>query len=138
MLFGIGDFPATIAITIYAMPPIIRYTRDGLMRVPASILEAAAMSGCSPMQKLLLVQIPIALPEIMLGLSQTILMAFGMLVITALVGTRGLEQETLVAISKVRPGEGLVAGLGISFLSIITDRLISYGSARLRGRSMQQ
>ena len=137
MLFGIGDFPATVAITIYAMPPIIRYTRDGLMRVPASIVEAAAMSGCSPMQKLLLVQIPIALPEIMLGLSQTILMAFGMLVITALVGTRGLEQETLVAISKVRPGEGLVAGLGISFLSIITDRLISYGSARLRGRNLQ-
>ena len=90
------------------------------------------MSGSSPMQKLLLVQIPLALPEIMLGLSQTILMAFGMLVITALVGTRGLEQETLVAISKVRPGEGLVAGLGISFLSIITDRLITYGSAHLR------
>ena len=132
MLFGIGDFPAVVAITIYALPPIIRYTRDGLTRVPASILEAAEMSGSSPMQKLLLVQIPLALPEIMLGLSQTILMAFGMLVITALVGTRGLEQETLVAISKVRPGEGLVAGLGISFLSIITDRLITYGSAHLR------
>jgi glycine betaine/proline transport system permease protein len=132
MLFGIGDFPAFVAITIYALPPIIRYTRDGLTRVPTFILEAAEMAGCGPTQKLVLVQIPLALPEIMLGLSQTILMAFGMLAITALVGTRGLEQETLVAISKVRPGKGLVAGLGISFLSIITDRLISYGSARKR------
>lgn len=134
MLFGLGDFPAMVAIVLYALPPAIRYTKDGIARVPATLVEAADMAGCSARQKLLYVQIPHALPEIMLGLSQTVLMAFGMLVITSLVGTRGLEQETLVAVSKARVGEGLVAGLGISFLSIIADRLITHGSARLRRR----
>lgn len=134
MLFGLGDFPAMVAIVLYALPPAIRYTKDGIARVPVSLTEAADMSGCSPRQKLAFVQIPQALPEIMLGLSQTLLMAFGMLVITSLVGTRGLEQVTLVAVSKAKVGEGLVAGLGISFLSIIADRLITHGSRRLRQR----
>ena len=132
MLFSLGDFPAMVAIVLYALPPAIRYAKDGITRVPKSIIEAADMAGCTAWQKLWFVQIPFALPEIMLGLSQTVLMAFGMLVITALVGTRGLEQETLIAVSKAKVGEGLVAGLGISFLSIIADRLITHGSARLR------
>ncbi|MBS0574345.1 MAG: ABC transporter permease subunit [Proteobacteria bacterium] len=134
MLFGLGDFPAMVAIVLFALPPAIRYPMDGIARVPKSLVEAADMAGCTRLQRLALVQIPQALPEIMLGLSQTILMAFGMLVITALVGTRGLEQETLVAVSKARVGEGLIAGLGISFLSIMADRLITHGSARLRRR----
>lgn len=134
MLFGLGDFPAMVAIVAFALPPAIRYPMDGIARVPKSLIEAADMAGCTRRQRLIYVQIPYALPEIMLGLSQTILMAFGMLVITALVGTRGLEQETLVAVSKARVGEGLIAGLGISFLSIIADRLITHGSARLRRR----
>jgi glycine betaine/proline transport system permease protein len=107
---------------------------DGIARVPKSLVEAADMAGCTRFQRLIHVQIPYALPEIMLGLSQTILMAFGMLVITALVGTRGLEQETLVAVSKAKVGEGLIAGLGISFLSITADRLITHGATRLRRR----
>ena len=134
MLSGLGDFPAMVAIVLYALPPAIRYAKDGIARVPPKLIEAADMAGCTPRQRLLLVQVPQALPELMLGLNQTLLMAFGMLVITALVGTRGLEQETLVAVSKARVGEGLIAGLGISFLSIIADRLITHGSARLRRR----
>lgn len=134
MLFGLGDFPAMVAIVTFALPPAIRYPMDGIARVPRSLTEAAEMAGCTRFQRLVQVQIPCALPEIMLGLSQTILMAFGMLVITALVGTRGLEQETLIAVSKAKVGEGLIAGLGISFLSIIADRLITHGSARLRRR----
>lgn len=134
MLFGLGDFPAMVAIVAFALPPAIRYPMDGIARVPRSLTEAADMAGCTRFQRLVQVQIPCALPEIMLGLSQTILMAFGMLVITALVGTRGLEQETLIAVSKAKVGEGLIAGLGISFLSIIADRLITHGSARLRRR----
>ena len=134
MLFGLGDFPAMMAIVAFALPPAIRYPMDGIARVPKSLVEAADMAGCTRRQRLIFVQIPYALPEIMLGLSQTILMAFGMLVITALVGTRGLEQETLVAVSKAKVGEGLIAGLGISFLSITADRLISHGAARLRRR----
>ena len=79
-------------------------------------------------------QVPQALPELMLGLNQTLLMAFGMPVITALVGTRGLEQEALVAVSKAKVGEELIAGLGISALSILADRLITAASQRLRQR----
>jgi glycine betaine/proline transport system permease protein len=134
MLFSLGDFPAMVAIVVYALPPAIRYAKDGIKRVPKSIIEAADLSGCTRWQKLWFVQVPFALPEIMLGVSQTVLMAFGMLVITALVGTRGLEQETLIAVSKARVGEGLIAGLGISFLSIIADRLITHGSSKVRKR----
>ncbi len=71
----------------------------------------------------------------MLGINQTIMFAFGMLVIIALVGTRGLEHDTLVAISKVQPGEGIVAGLGIAFLSIIIDLLIREYSRTLQNRA---
>ncbi|WP_413873365.1 ABC transporter permease [Albidovulum sp.] len=138
MLFGLGDFPALVAIVLYALPPAIRYTKDGIARVPRSLVEAADMAGCSPRQRLAFVQIPHALPELMLGLNQTLLMAFGMLVITSLVGTRGLEQEALVAVSKAKVGEGLVAGLGISFLSIVADRLIGHGARRLRQRLGQR
>jgi glycine betaine/proline transport system permease protein len=134
MLFSIGEFPALVAIVLYALPPVIRYTKEGIRAVPQTIIEAADLSGCTRAQKLIQVQIPLALPDIMLGINQTVMMAFGMLVITALVGTRGLEQETLIAISKVRPGEGIVAGLGIAFLSIILDRLIGGASHRLRRR----
>ncbi len=134
MLFGLGDFPALVAIVLYALPPAIRYTKDGIARVPRSLVEAADMAGCSPRQRLVFVQIPHALPELMLGLNQTLLMAFGMLVITSLVGTRGLEQEALVAVSKAKVGEGLISGLGISLLSIVADRLIGHGARRLRRR----
>ncbi len=134
MLFGLGDFPAMVAIVLYALPPAIRYAKDGIARVPPKLIEAADMAGCTPRQRLWLVQVPQALPELMLGLNQTLLMAFGMLVITALVGTRGLEQEALVAVSKAKVGEGLIAGLGISVLSILADRLITAASQRLRQR----
>ncbi len=134
MLFSIGEFPALVAIVLYALPPGIRYTKQGIRNTPRSILEAADLSGCTRAQRLFHVEIPLALPYIMLGVNQTVMMAFGMLVITALVGTRGLEHDTLVAISKVRPGEGIVAGLGIAFLSIIVDRLITTGSNLLRRR----
>jgi glycine betaine/proline transport system permease protein len=134
MLLGLGDFPALIAIVAYALPVTVRYAMLGILAVPSSQIEAADMSGCSPWQRLVLVQLPHALPMILLGLSQTVLMAFGMLVITALVGTRGLEQETLLAVSKAKVGEGLIAGLGISFLSILVERLMTGASARLRRR----
>ena len=131
MLFSVGEFSGLIAIVAYALPPGIRYTKEGIRGVTKSNIDAAEMSGCSRWQKLRHVQLPLALPDILLGVNQTVMFAFGMLVITALVGTRGLEHDTLIAISKVQPGEGIVAGLGISFLSIIIDRLIRATSAQL-------
>lgn len=135
MLVGVGEFAGLIAIIAYSLPPGIRYTKQGIRNVVKSSIDAADMAGCTRHQKLVNVQLPHALPDIMLGINQTIMFAFGMLVITALVGTRGLEHDTLVAISKVQPGEGIVAGLGIAFLSIITDRLIGQASRNLQRRT---
>ena len=80
------------------------------------------------------VQIPLSLPDIMLGINQVLMMAFGMLVITSLVGTRGLEQKALESLGKVNPGQGIVTGLGIAFLCIIIDRMVTASSILTRRR----
>lgn len=87
--------------------------------------KAGLMSGCTREQVLRQVEIPLAVPEILLGVSQTIMMALSMLVITALVGTRDLGQETYMALTKADAGRGLVAGLAIAFIAIVADRLVT-------------
>ncbi len=124
MLFRVGDFAAMIAVVLYALPPAIRYTDHGIRRVPTAVMEAAVTSGCTPRQTLWKVQLPLALPEIMLGINQTIMFALSMLVITALVGTRDLGQEVYIALTKADTGRGLVAGVSVAFITIIADRLI--------------
>ena len=125
MLFRVGDFSAMIAVVAYAVAPAIRYTAHGLRQVPAQLIEAATAAGCTRRQTLWKVQFPIALPEIMLGINQTIMLALSMLVITALVGTRDLGQEVYIALTKADTGRGIVAGLCVAFIAIIADRLIS-------------
>jgi len=88
------------------------------------------MSGCSRWQRLFLVQLPIARRDLLLGLNQTMIMAFGMLVVTAMVGTRGLEANTLTALGKIDTGEGLLAGLSLVALTIVCARLLSALAAR--------
>ena len=104
------------------------------MNISRPILEATDLSGATRMQKLFQVQIPLALPDILLGVNQVLMMAFGMLVITSLVGTRGLEQEALTSLAKVNPGQGIIAGLGIAFLVIMADRMITATSVLTRRR----
>ncbi len=125
LILGIGDVPALVAIAIYAIAPPIRYTQSSLLQVEGSALEVAAISGCTPMQRLFLVQLPIARRNILLGLNQAVIMAFGMLVITAMVGTRGLEANTLLALGKIDTGEGLLAGLALVALTIASERLVA-------------
>ena len=125
MLFRVGDFSAMIAIIAYAVVPAIRYTDLGIRQVREDLVEAARAMGCSRRQILVRVQLPIALPEIMLGINQTIMLALPMLVITALVGTRDLGQEVYIALTKADTGRGIVAGLCVAFIAIIADRLIS-------------
>jgi glycine betaine/proline transport system permease protein len=132
MLFQVGDFSAIIAIVAYAVVPAIRYTVLGLASVPATLLEAARSQGCSRTQTLLKVRLPLAFPELMLGLNQTVMMALSMLVITALVGTRDLGQEVYIALSKADTGRGLVSGLCVAFIAIASDRLIGAAAARKR------
>ena len=90
----------------------------------------AGAAGCTRRQTLWKVQLPLALPEIMLGINQTIMLALSMLVITALVGTRDLGQEVYIALTKADTGRGIVSGLCVAFIAIIADRLISAWATR--------
>ena len=130
MLFSVGDFSAMIAIVLYAIVPAIRYTDSGIRQVPSNLVEAARAMGCTRGQILRRVQLPLALPDIMLGVNQTLMMGLSMLVITALVGTRDLGQETLIALSKVDPGRGVTAGICVAFIAIAADRLINAWAER--------
>ncbi len=130
MLFRVGDFSAMIAVVAYSLVPAIRYTDHGIRQVPPSIIEAATAAGCTRWQTLRKVQLRLALPEIMLGVNQTIMMGLSMLVITALVGTRDLGQEVYIALTKADTGRGLVAGVCVAFIAMISDRLISAWSRR--------
>jgi glycine betaine/proline transport system permease protein len=134
MLFRVGDVTALIATVAFAVVPAIRYTNHGIRQVPPSLIEAAVVSGCTKRQTFWRVQLPMALPEIMLGINQTILMALAMIIICAMIGTRDLGQEVFIALSKADSGRGIVAGLAIAFIGIIADRLFSAWSARARAR----
>ena len=125
MLFRVGDFAAMLAVIAYCIVPAIRYTDHGIRKIPAHLIEAGLQAGCTRRQLLWKVQLPVALPEIMLGINQTIMMALSMLVITALVGTRELGQEVYIALTKADTGRGLVAGLCVAFIAMIADRLIN-------------
>ncbi len=134
MLFRVGDFAAMIAVVAYAITPAIRYTMLGIRQVNPQLVEAGIVSGCTPLQLLLKIKLKLALPEIMLGINQTIMLALSMLVITALVGTRDLGQEVYIALTKADTGRGIVAGLSIAFVAIIADRLITAGAKRAKAR----
>jgi len=134
MLFRVGDVTALIAIVAFAVTPAIRYTNHGIRQVPPHLIEAAVATGCTRSQILWRVQLPLALPEIMLGINQTILFALSMLVVTALVGTRDLGQEVYIALTKVDTGRGIIAGLCVAFLGIVADRLLRAGADRFRRR----
>ena len=130
MLFAVGDFSALIAVIVYAFVPAVRYTNLGIRQVPPDLIEASRAAGCTRRQVLWKVQLPLALPEIMLGVNQVIMMGLAMLAITALIGTRDLGQEVLIGLGKADAGRGLVAGFGIAFIAMIADRLIGAWATR--------
>jgi glycine betaine/proline transport system permease protein len=134
MLFSVGEFSAIVAVVLYAVVPAIRYTAHGIRSIRRDLIEAPVMMGSSPMQIVSRVQIPLALPEIMLGVNQTLMMALSMLVITALVGTRDLGQETLVALSKVDAGRGLIAGVCVVLIAMTSSRMITAWADRYKRR----
>jgi glycine betaine/proline transport system permease protein len=134
MLFRVGDFSAMIAVVLYAVAPAVRYSMHGIRQVSPQLVEAGIVSGCTPWQVLIKIKLKLALPEMMLGINQTIMLALSMLVITALVGTRGLGQEVYVALTKADTGRGIVAGLCVAFIAIIADRLITAGARRAKAR----
>ncbi len=127
--FGIGPTAATMAVMIYAMPPMIRLTNLGIRQVPDTMVEAARSYGCTPNQMLFKVQIPQALPSIMLGVNQTIMMALALAVLAVFVGGGGLGEQVWKAIVKLKVGWSLEGGLCIVAMAIIFDRLSQAMSA---------
>lgn len=134
MLFRVGDFSAMIAVVLFALVPAVKYTAHGLRAVPAELIEAGVVCGCTRFQILRKIRLPMAVPMILLGLNQTILLALSMLVITALVGTRDLGQEVYAALATADVGRGLVAGLAVAAIAIIADRLIGAAARHARAR----
>lgn len=134
MLFRVGDFSAMIAVVLFALVPAVKYTAHGLRSVPSELIEAGVVCGCTKGQILRKIQLPMAVPMILLGLNQTILLALSMLVITALVGTRDLGQEVYAALATADVGRGLVAGFAVAAIAIIADRLIGAAAGRARAR----
>ncbi len=132
MLLRVGDFSAMIAVIAYSVAPAIRYTMHGIRQVDRQLIEAGLTCGCTRWQILTKIKLRLAFPEIMLGINQTVMLALSMLVITALVGTRELGQEVYIALTKADTGRGIVAGLCVAFIAIITDRLIHAGVAKSR------
>ena len=135
MLLGIGKVPGLIAVCVYAMPPIVRLTNLGIRLVDKDVLEAADAFGADKKQRLLGVQIPLALPNIFAGVNQTIMMALAMVVIASMIGVRGLGIPVLQAIQNQYLALGLMNGLAIVALAIIFDRVLQgYGKRLQKGR----
>ena len=122
--FGTGKVPGVLATIIVGMPPCIRLTALGLMQVDGHLKEAARAFGASNRQLLLGLELPLAMPSIMTGINQTILLCLAMVVIASLIGAKGLGQDVLVALQYVAKGQGLLAGLAILFCAMILDRIV--------------
>jgi len=133
MLLGIGKVPGLIAVVIYALPPMIRFTNLGIRLVDADVLEAADAFGASAWQKMTQTQLPLALPTIMAGINQTIMLALSMVVIASMIGVQGLGQPVLKAITNQYFALGLFNGLAIVGIAIVFDR-----STQAYGKRLQE
>ncbi|WLR95573.1 ABC transporter permease [Shinella zoogloeoides] len=132
MLLGIGKVPGLIAVVIYAIPPMIRLTDLGIRLVDKDVLEAADAFGADNRQKLFKVQLPLALPTIMAGINQTIMMALAMVVIASMIGVQGLGQPVLKAIANQYFTLGMFNGLAIVGIAIMFDRVSQAYGKRLQ------
>jgi glycine betaine/proline transport system permease protein len=125
MLFGVTDTSVLIAVIVYAIIPSLRYTIEGLRNVPPSLQEAGSMSGVSRMQRLMSIELPLALPHMMLGINQTVVFALFMVIIGAMIGTTDLGQLILKSLSdKKGIGSGLMLGFCVAFIGLVVDHLI--------------
>lgn len=123
LFFGVARVPAVIATIIYAVPPVIRLVNLGIREVQPAAVEAGRAFGGTRWQLLTKVQLPLALPAILAGVNQTIMMALGMVVIAAMVGASGLGREVFLALQRLKVGQAFEAGLAIVLLAIMLDRL---------------
>jgi glycine betaine/proline transport system permease protein len=123
MLFGIGNVPGVIVTIVFALPPLVRLTTLGISQVRPDLIEAARSYGASPMQLLTKVQLPLAMPSIMAGINQTLMLSLSMVVIASMIAVGGLGQMVLRGIGRLDMGLATVGGLGIVLLAITLDRI---------------
>lgn len=129
MFFSLGTVSAVFATVIFSMPPVIRLTDLGIRQVPEDLIEVGEAFGSSPSQMLWKIQLPLALPTIMAGINQTMMLSLSMVVISAMIGAQGLGAGVLAGISQMDIGKGFEYGLAVVILAMILDRL-SQGVAR--------
>ena len=122
--FSIGKPPGILATVIFAMPPIVRLTALGIRHVPTSTKEAALAFGANPRQLLLKVELPLALPSIMAGINQVVMMSLSMVVVAALIGAGGMGYIVTEALQNTQTGRGILAGIGIALLAMMIDRVV--------------
>lgn len=129
LFFGIGKVPAVFATVVFAMPPAIRFTNLGIRQVPVDLIEVGEAFGSNPVQLLWKIQLPLALPTIMAGINQTMMLSLSMAVIAAMIGAGGLGGGVLEAIGQLKIGMGFEYGIAVVIMAIILDR-ISQGLGR--------
>ncbi|MGD8589208.1 MAG: proline/glycine betaine ABC transporter permease [Chromatiales bacterium] len=131
IFFGLGKVPGSIATLIFAMPPAVRLTNLGIRQVSREQVEAGQAFGCTDRQLLFKVQLPLAMPSIMAGINQTIMLALSMVVIASMIGAGGLGNTVLTGIQRLDVGLGFEGGLGVVLLAILLDRITqSFGRRR--------
>ena len=123
LFFGLGTVPGAFATIIFAMPPVVRLTGLGIRQVPENVIEAARSFGATPRQLLFKVQLPLALPTILTGINQTIMMALSMVVVSAMISAGGLGEVVLKGITQMKIGLGFEGGIAVVILAIILDRI---------------
>ncbi len=123
MFFGLGSVPGAIATVIFSMPPVVRLTNLGIRQVDAEFIEAGNAFGCTSTQLLFKVQLPNALPSIMAGINQTIMLSLSMVVIASMIGAGGIGNTVLTGIQRLDVGTGFEGGLAVVILAVILDRI---------------
>lgn len=122
--FSIGKPPAVLATVVFAMPPMIRLTTLGILQVPEAVKEAMLSFGASPRQILFKAELPLAVPSIMTGVNQAIMMSLSMVVVAALIGAGGLGYDVLFSLQHLETGNGLLAGIAIVLSAMVLDRIV--------------
>ncbi|KOP83415.1 ABC transporter permease [Cytobacillus solani] len=135
--FSIGVVPGVVASVIFAVPPTIRLTILGIQQVPADIIEATEAFGSTTTQRLLKVQLPLAMPTIMAGINQSIMLSLSMVVIASMVGSPGLGADVYRAVTQIQIGRGFEAGLAIVVMAIILDRITQNIGIKKQGGKIQ-
>jgi glycine betaine/proline transport system permease protein len=137
MLFGLGRVPGVLSTVIFAMPPVVRLTSLGIRQVNKEQVEAGITFGCTQTQVLFKVQIPGAMPSIMAGINQTIMMALSMVIIASMVGAGGLGNDVLASIQRLDIGLGFESGLAVVLLAIMLDRITETFGAQGKRQSLR-